>query len=306
MIAVFAVLGGVVFALSNTKASDSKSENKVGATIFPIYDIVKQIAGDEFEVVLLLPPGTSPHTFDPQPSLLKDLQGAKLVFAIGYGLDTWSDSVAQSINASVVVVDQDVELRATEENDDHDEDTESHKDEDEDEYGHGPIDPHYWLSITNARLIASNIASELAERDSENASLYIDRAGKYKRELEVLETELRGKTANLSNRNIISLHDAWYYFADGFGLNLVGTFEPSAGKEPTPRYLANLEGEVREHNVSTLFIEPQLSTASIEAFADDHDLSIAIIDPLGGVPGRDSYVNLMRYNVNQVVNALNN
>jgi len=56
-----------------------------------------------------------------------------------------------------------------------------------------------------------------------------------------LEQELTQKTQTLANRNIISLHDAWYYFAEGFGLNLVGTFEPSAGKEPTPQYIVNLK-----------------------------------------------------------------
>lgn len=289
VIVALVILVGVVSVVSNKNVPNQELENKVGATIFPIYDIARQIAGNEFEVVLLLPPGASPHTFDPQPSLLKDLQGARAIFAIGYGLDDWSGTVVQSIDAPIVVVDHNIELRVTEE---------EHEDE------HGPVDPHYWLSIHNAEQIAVNIASELSNLDSENANLYMERAEEYVRELEALEAELQGQTASLSNLNILSLHDAWYYFAGEFGLNLVGTFEPSAGKEPTPQYLANLEEEVGEHNVSTLFMEPQLSAASIQAFANDHNLRIAVIDPLGGVEGRNSYIELMRYNIRQVVNAL--
>lgn len=331
-VVVVIVLAGAVFAMSHNNVSNQELENKVGATIFPLYDIARQIAGDEFEVVLLLPAGASPHTFDPQPSLLRDLQGARAVFAIGHGLDDWSNIVAESIDAPVITMDHGVELRATEEEheghededehgheDEHEhEDEEAHEHEEEADHGHeeehkddhghahGPIDPHYWLSIHNAERVAMNIAEELAELDSENASLYMERAEAYAEELEVLEAELQRQAATLTNRNIISLHDAWYYFADEFGLNLVGTFEPSAAEEPTPQYLANLAEEIEEHNVSVLFMEPQLSTDSIKAFAGDHNLGVAVIDPLGGVEGRNSYIDLMRYNVEQVVSALAN
>ena len=359
IIVALIIVVGIIFAMSNRNTPGQEKENKVGATIFPLYDITQQIAGDEFDVVPMLPPGASPHTFDPQPSLVKDLQGSRAIFAIGNGLDEWASTLAESVDASIVVVDTDVDLRETEGHEDHHEEGESHDDHDdhdeerghdheedemhddheeesdhghdhedanghEDEHDHesehedahsdddhhghhhGPIDPHYWLSVHNAEQIAMNIANELAELDDENASLYTERAEQYAEKLEALEVELQDKVAGLSSRNIIALHDAWYYFADEFGLNLVGTFEPSAGKEPTPQYLANLEEEVRAHEVSTLFMEPQLSTDSIQAFANDHNLNVAVIDPLGGVEGRENYIELMRYNVEQVVRALGN
>jgi zinc transport system substrate-binding protein len=319
-LAVLAVLIVVIVATgnSNNTASGQDTVQKVGATIFPIYDLAKNIAGDEFEVVLLLPAGASPHTFDPRPSLLKDLQGAQTVFAVGNGLDTWSDIVTESLDIPVVTVDHDVVLRATveagyDDHDEHEEDhvEESHDDHEEDEHeddhsghSHGPIDPHYWLSIHNAEQIVMNIAEELSALDTENESLYMERAQNYAEQLEQLDEELQAQVVGITDRNIISLHDAWYYFADEFGLTIVGTFEPSAGKEPTPQYLAHLEEEVEENNVTVLFMEPQLSTRSIQSFANDHSLSIAILDPLGGADGRNSYINLMRYNVAQVVDAL--
>jgi len=309
-------VGIVVSQKNGTKTTVEVQENKVATTIFPLYDITQQIAGDEFEVILMLPSGASPHTFDPQPSLLKDLQGSQAVFAIGHGLDNWATPIAEAIDATVVTVDHDVNLRATvEEHEDHDDDHEEelgheddhgdeHDDESEEEHDHGPIDPHYWLSLHNAEQITMNIADKLSKLDTENTDIYMARAKVYVEEIEALEQELTQKTRSLSNKNIISLHDAWYYFAEDFGLNLVGTFEPSAGKEPTPQYIINLKEEVDEHNVSTLFMEPQLSQSSIKSFSNDNNLSIAVIDPLGGVEGRNSYLELMRYNVEQVVRAL--
>lgn len=336
------ILGGTAFALQNQGIQGVSAQNKVGATIFPIYDIAKQVAGDDFEVVLMLPSGASPHTFDPQPSLLRDLRGSQAVFAVGHGLDTWSNVVSESVNAPVITVDAGIDLRATEEghghheehgegsdekhaheghdheghdHDDHHEEhehehsdhEEGHEDHDtEHGHSHGPTDPHYWLSVSNAKQIAVNIAQELGELDNENAAVYMDRAERYVEALDVLESELQNEAAQISGRSIISFHDAWYYFADDFGLTIVGTFEPSAGKEPTPQYLARLQQEIDEYGVSTLFMEPQLSNVSIQAFANDNNLGIAVIDPLGGAENRNSYMDLMRYNVEQVVNALTN
>ena len=65
-----------------------------------------------------------------------------------------------------------------------------------------------------------------------------------------------------------------------------------------------MQNEIDEHNVSTLFTVPQVSKSSFESFANDHGLSISVIDPLGGVEGRNSYVELIRYNVNQVIKSL--
>jgi len=344
------VVLGFNLVTTNDHHDDHSHEfkNKVGTTIFPIYDIATQVAGDRFEVVLMLPPGTSPHTFDAQPSLLKELSGSQTVFAIGQGLDNWSLTLAESVGAKVVTVDTGVKLRETvdghqdghmdhgdkhkevhdehghkkhdheeeshndhddhhdeEEHDDHGDKDEADSDHEEDhhDHNHGPIDPHYWLSIHNAEKIAENVANELSKLDPANATIYSTNAESYIAELEILEEELDAKVTNLSNPNIIALHDAWYYFAEEFGLNLVGTFEPSAGKNPTPQYLEKLQREVEENGVTTLFLEPQLSSDGITAFANDNDLGIAVIDPLGGVEGRESYIDLMRFNVDAVVNA---
>ncbi len=322
VVALALVVGGGLL-LANGNGTERPLENKVGATIFPVYDIARQIAGEEFEVVLLLPAGASPHTFDPQPSVVRGLEGARAVFAIGHGLDQWSKNLTDSLDIPRVVVDGHIELRESHHeehgdghndhghNDDTHEDghhdhTDEHEEHEEGDHGHehGPIDPHYWLSLENGAHIAENIAEELGRLDSENKALYQARAEAYGAELDSLRDELRDDLSPLGNRNIISLHDAWFYFADAFNLSIVGTFAPSAGKEPTPQYLERLQEEVLEQGVQVIFIEPQLSTDSIRAFANDNALDIAVLDPLGGVEGRQSYIDLMRYNVEQVVSAL--
>ena len=178
------VVFGIAFAviiiaaglwIAQTDEGTTSTGPTVGATIFPIYDIARTIGGDEFNVVLILPAGASPHTFDPQPSTLKNLQGAQAVFAIGHTLDNWATNVAQAVDAPVVVVDHGIALRETvEQGHDHEEaghdDHDAHDDHDEheeDEHGHahGPTDPHYWLSPMNATQITC-VASELTTSTS--------------------------------------------------------------------------------------------------------------------------------------------
>ena len=326
IVVVVLVAGGL---LAVNSGSDSGSGEPlggdtptVGATIFPLYDLTQQIAGEQFDVVLMLPPGASPHTFDPKPSLVRDLQDAQAVFAIGHNLDTWAQGIADSLSVPIVVVDHDIDVRDTVVTDDHDDDhDDEHKDHDDhdDEHGHeddhdhdddrhdhdhGPTDPHYWLSLQNAQHIVTTIADELSDLDPDHQNLYMQRAQDYQQQLTDLEAQLSQSFQGIQNTNVITFHDAWYYFADDFGLDIVGTFEPAAGTDPTPQYLANLEQQVVEHNVTALFLEPQLSSSAITAFARDNDVKLATLDPLGGIDERDSYLNLMRYNVQQVAQAL--
>ena len=328
------VIIGIVLVVKNNNTSNNYSgekenieeKQKVAATIFPLYDITKTIAGDKFEVVLLTPPGASPHSFEPQPSLIKKLTNAEIIFAIGHGPDHWTEKITNSLEIPVITVDKNINLleskkndhKDKKENDIHDNHKDEHEDthnehadehkgetEDEhDEHNHGTIDPHYWLSTKNAEQIAFNIAEELARLDADNADIYLKRAEAYQKELQVLRVALQKQIEAYDNRNVVVLHDAWNYFADEFGLNIVGSFKSLVGEDPSPKHLVHLGEEVQDKNVSMIFIEPQLSSSIVKAFAKDYDLGIATMDPVGGMEERKSYIDLMRYNVTQVTNSL--
>ncbi len=302
-IVVIVTITGFAFVIGNNTDNlekETKQINKVAATIFPLYDITRVIAGDEFEVVLLLPPGASPHFFDPQPSVLKEMSGSQALFAIGHGLDNWSHNLAEALDIPVIIIDNNIDLQPTKEyKSDH-----NHKDDHGHGHDHGPVDPHYWLSLTNAEQITLNIAQELARLDEVNASLFLERAEVYIKELQALRTDAKSKIKTLDNKNIITSHGAWEYFAGDLGLNIVGSFKSGNAKNPTPRYLAELSKKAEKYNVGTFFIAEQFSSSAIIAFTQDHGLGIALIDPLGGIGERQSYLELMRYNINQVVDSL--
>ena len=150
---------GAAFYFYLPESNQTNQEIKVSATIFPLYDITKNIAGDKAVVELIAPPGASPHTFEVTAEQVKKLQGTKTIFAIGHGLDEWTAQITSSIpNAQTLVVSDKIPLHES--------------DEEDSEHGHGDINPHYWLSITNAKIISSNILEELIVLDPENIIYY--------------------------------------------------------------------------------------------------------------------------------------
>jgi ABC-type Zn uptake system ZnuABC Zn-binding protein ZnuA len=255
----------------------------VATTIFPLYDITRQLAGPAIDVRLMLPPGASPHTFDPTPSLVRVLAQAQVVFVIGHGLDDWAARLAQSAGVSrVVVVDRGVTLRR--------------------EAG-GAIDPHYWLAPANGKAIAQTVAGEL------EGLVPAGRAGirraltSYLGRLDAVDAEIRGILADLPVRRIATFHDAFGYFAEAFGLEVAAVFEPYPGREPSPRFVAEFQRQVRASGVRTLFAEPQLSLEPLRPLARDLGVTLSVLDPVGGVAGRDTYLALLRFNARQVAAA---
>lgn len=285
------VLVAAVALLSPRTSDDAVVTNDgrpvVAVTIFPLYDIVRNVAGDSIRVELILPPGASPHTFEASPSVLQRIAGTEVIYAIGHGLDDWALTLRDEAHAGYVAVDKGIALR------------ESGEEHEEEEENHGPTDPHYWLDVRNAITIARTVRDDLSIRFPDQAAAFRQNEDTFELTLAELDVEIRTALSGIENPRIITLHDAWYYFADAYGLTIAGTYEPSAGREPTPAYLADLSRGIAEAGTRVLFAEPGISTESLSGFAKDNGLTLRLLDPEGGgVPGRQSYIELMRYNAN--------
>ena len=260
------------------------------------------MGGDKIEPILILSPGSSPHTYEIQPSQIKKMVGTKIFFVIGAGVDDWAQSIANVDNeAKIIDMDEFISLKPFEH--------EEHKHEnegkiEEDEHHHGDFDPHYWLSPDNAKIMATQIAKELTDIDLVHKSYYESQANNFIEKISTKDIEWKNKLNRLSKKDLVVFHDAWGYFADHFGLNIIATFEPFPGKTPSPQYIIELQNKIREYNISSLFVEPQLSKEAITTLAHDLSVKIKTLDPLGGVEGRDSYIKLIDYNIDSIIKAL--
>ncbi len=285
LILLFLVIGVPLFVFLN-KANKTKIhvKPKVAVTIFPIYDIVKNIAGDKIDVNLILPVGASEHTYDPSPLDVSRLEKSVLVFKVGKGLDDWVEKIVDNkiprvdLSASVNLIKLTNELNS--------------------------FDPHYWLSIDNALLIANKTAIELSKIDPLNQKVYEANLLSYNKQLNELQVYMDQTLADEKDKGIITFHDAFTYLASDYGIKILATIEPFAGKEPTPLYLSQVEDIVKSEKVKVLFKEPQLSSDLLISYANDFGIKILTLDPLGGSGQADSYITMMKFNAKEIKKGL--
>lgn len=277
---------GLLVALLGLAAPRSAAvEDRIGvaATIFPLFDIVRQVGGAAAETILVVPPGASPHTFEPTPANVRALGGARVLFVIGHGLDDWAARAARGAGVDrLVQVDAGLALRQAD---------------------GGRVDPHYWLSAENATVVARTVAGEL-RRLAPGRQAEIDRAlAAYAARLETVDAEVRRVLADLPTRRIATFHDAFRYFADAYGLEVAAVFEPYPGVEPGPRFVVEFQRAIRASGVRVVFTEPQFSADALRPIARDLGVTLAALDAIGGLPDRETFADLLLFNARVIAAA---
>ncbi|MGE0395858.1 MAG: metal ABC transporter substrate-binding protein [Kofleriaceae bacterium] len=251
----------------------------VAVTIFPIADLAREIAGPAATVITVLPPNASPHAFEPSPNLARELADVRLVLAVGAGLDEWADRLVIGARPRRIALTDGMPLVDG--------------------------DPHVWLDPILVRdRIVPVMTDALVAIAPASAEDIRARAARCQRELTELDAELRATLAPLASRGFIASHAAWGYFATRYQLESIGVIYRTEGREPSPRELAELVVRARQANVRVVFTQPQLGELGVRALADEIGAVIATLDPLGGVPGRDSYYALLRYDAHELARAL--
>ncbi len=287
-------------------APAAKNGLNVIATTTLVGDVVQQIGGEKINLTILLPVGTDPHSYQPTPQDLARISSADVIFANGAGLETFLEGMLENADSTqkAVYVSAGIELREFE--------GEVHADEEEQagEEEHDG-DPHVWTDPQNVQVWVQNITKKLAELDSANSSFYNENAARYSTELDNLDAWIKEQVAQLpeANRNIVTDHMALGYFADRYGFRQVGAVIPgySTLSEPTAKDLAALEDAIRSLGVKAVFVESTVNPAISQRVAEDTGIQIFQVysGSLSGPEGpAASYLDLMRYNTETILNAL--
>lgn len=293
----------------------------VVATTSIIGDIVKNVAGDAVELAVLLPVGVDPHTFNPAPADLALVAKADVIFINGLGLENFLDKMLENSGstAPVIAVSQGITPRLfTQINSDHSEaDNDGHADENEartddqtDEAARIP-DPHVWTIPTNAIAFVSNIKQSLIQLDPANATIYTANAGRYRAELETLDAWIQTQTdaIPLANRQLVTDHAVYGYYADRYGLRQVGAVIPSfnTGAEPSARQVAALEETITSYQVSAIFVGNSVNPALSQRIAQDTGVRVISLytGSLGGSGSEaETYTAYLQYNTRSIVEGL--
>ena len=154
--------------------------------------------------------------------------------------------------------------------DDHDghDDHEDHAGYDDGGHAHDGIDPHAWLHPENAKAWMALIAQELAELDPENADAYMANAKAGQAEIDAAAAETAEKVAGLKGRDFVVFHDAYQYFEEAFGLDILGAISLGDATRPSPAQLAEIRDAAKDGDLACVFAEPQYNPGLVATVAE--------------------------------------
>lgn len=286
------VLG--LFAFSGCSNNGvSNSEEKQGTTIvtsfYPMYILTQNVVKDieNIKVINMTQPQRGClHDYQLVPADLKTLETADAFVINGAGMEAFMDKVLeQRPNLKVIEASKDIELL---------------KDES------GEENAHVWVSISGAIKEVNNIAEGLATFDPENANAYKENAKSYVKLLEAQSDKMHKELDKFKNKDIVTFHEAFPYFAQEFGLNIVSVVEREPNTEPSAGELAELIDTIKDSEVKVLFAEPQYSQRAADSIAKQTGARVYVLDPIvtgqGDAPA-DSYIKTMDENLRVLVEA---
>jgi ABC-type Zn uptake system ZnuABC Zn-binding protein ZnuA len=275
---------------------------QVVATTSIVGDVVGNIGGELIELTVLVLPGGDPHTFEPRPQDIAAVSDAQVVFASGLGLEEALKGVLEAnVKGTLVEVSDGLAVIPLQDKDEH----EGAQPE------HGTGDPHTWMDPNNVIIWAGNIATALAEADPTNRATYQTNAESYIAELRELDAWIRQQVEQVppKQRKLVSDHAVLGYFAAEYGFEQVGLVIPalSSSAAPSAQELAALVDAIRAQDVQAILVGTTVNPALSEQVADDTGAELVFIytgslSQPGGVAS--SYIQLMRYNVQAIVDTL--
>ncbi|MDD5621942.1 MAG: zinc ABC transporter substrate-binding protein [Actinomycetota bacterium] len=269
---------------------------RVIVSIPPQAEFAEKVGGDKVAVTVMVPPGANPHTYEPSPAQLEEVSKAQIYArvgsaGIGSGIEfelAWMDKII-NINKKMLVVDSSRGVKFVAVNYENGEPVQYNEYDENNKDASNPegIDPHIWLSPSNAKIMSENIYEGLVNADPENQKYYKGNLDNYLTELEELDEEISRMFAGKENKVIMVFHPTWTYFALDYGIKQMAIEEE--GKEPTAEGIKALIDKAREYNIKVIFASPEFSTKSAEAVAGEIGGSVVLVSSL-----KKNYVENMK------------
>ncbi|PKN12933.1 MAG: zinc-binding protein [Deltaproteobacteria bacterium HGW-Deltaproteobacteria-4] len=270
---------------------------QVVTSLFPLYDFVRQIGGDQVEVTLLLPPGVEAHSFDPKPDDILRVNRAGLFIYTHKAMEVWAATIAQSVDpARVTIVDASVGAQLRPSSGDGDE---------HDDHAHSPgaIDPHLWLDFANAQVMVDNIAAAMASKDPAHRDLYLANAAAYRDRLDHLDAAYRRSLTDCKKRTLLQGgHFALGYLTARYGLKYHAAAAVNPEAEPTAATMAALVKQMRRDDLRYLFSEELVSPKLAETIAKEGGGSVLLLSAAHNVSKADfergiTFIEIMERNL---------
>ncbi|WP_127088598.1 metal ABC transporter substrate-binding protein [Aquabacter cavernae] len=275
-------------------------------------DFVKNVGGDRIALTTIVGPNGDSHVYQPTPADAKKIAAAKLVFVNGLGFEGWMDRLikASGSKATVIVATKGIAPRERTASEPQEEDDHGHKGGKGHAHDHGPIDPHAWQSIANAKVYVANIRNALIAADPAGKADYEANATAYLSKLDALEADVKAKIAGIpaDRRIIITSHDAFGYLGDAYGVKLLAPEGVSTETEASAKDVGRIIRQIKAQKVPAVFLENVTNPKLVDRIAKESGAKVggtlysdALSDDKGPAA---TYIDMMQSNVRELSSAL--
>ena len=286
------------------------SNMTVTTTIYPLYNIAKEIGADKIKLQNLIPFGVEAHGFDPTPADMAKLSKSDIFITSSDSMEPWKDKIVKSLKIEQKVFDmsEHVKLRTIqEENDEHHEDKKGDKHKHDHE--HEGIDPHYWVSLSNYVLMTETITKLFIEKDSTNKDFYIQNSNNYLAKIKALKEKYDSTLSTCTNKKILVNHDAFGYFADDYGVKQYSISGMSPEDKPSAKQISELINLVKNEKINTVFFEEFASPKVAQTIAKATNVKTDALRPAENISKEENkrgygYLQIMEENLEKLKFAM--
>jgi zinc transport system substrate-binding protein len=249
------------------------AKTNVVVSIAPLKTFVEKIGGEKIDITLMVPQGSSPHTYEPKPSQMKAITQAQLYFSIEVEFEKiWLEKFKNQ-NKSLVISDVVYDMNKSTISDHH------HDEEKQCKHIHGEIDPHIWVDPIEVKHIVKNIYQTLAKADSNSSDYYKKNLDSYLKELDELDSKIKEILKDVpKNATFMVFHPAWGYFAKRYNLTQLSV--EVEGKSPKMKALIGLMKKAKAEKVQAIFTQPEFSDKSAQLIANNLGIKVIKASPL--------------------------
>jgi zinc transport system substrate-binding protein len=278
----------IVILLLSVYGGCKKTEDKaptgaltVAVSVFPIYDIARNICGNRASVFYTIPVGADPHTFEPRPSIARDMQNTTLFIGITRDFDGWMERFLPPAAKRKYLMETPAP-------------------------GKPQPNPHIWLSARKVKKIATSIGKYMSEIDPANSVYYRTNMNAYVEKLNALDKTIKELFRNKSNKFFIQWHEAWNYFAADYGLAIAGTVQREGSDRSSVRSIKEIIEKARRNHVTAIVVTLNSEKKTAQVMAGEIKGTIVELDGIGDPdsPDRSDCLKLLYYDAKTLADAL--
>jgi len=290
---VILTIVGVTLSACGQPTSSSEAPVVLASTTF-LTDITRNIAGDRVKVESLLPIGADPHSYQPTPQDVAKIEQSKLLIINGAEYEHFLESLLENAGGERNIIEASSVLRL--------------RTDAESEQG---VDPHLWLDPNNVIIYVENIREGLTHFDPDGAAIYQSNADAYVAKLEALDAWIDEQVSQIppERRLLVTNHEALGYFAERYGFTVIGAVVPSVSSDASTSagQMAELIEQIKSSGTPAIFLDEVENPALAEQIADETGVKVVAdlhLESLTDGPPAATYIDMMKHNVTQIVNAL--